>query len=68
MKEVRCPGCGRLLAVMHDNGKIECRIDRRVIETDRALLTCLKCGGQVEMGQEKSRPTLRGEDSSLRSE
>lgn len=68
MKEVRCPRCGRLLAVVLDNGIIESRDSRQVIWTERALLACLKCGGQVEVGQEKSRPALRREDSSLHSE
>lgn len=46
-REIRCPGCGCLLAVQYDNGMIECRIGRRVIVTERALLACLKCGTEV---------------------
>lgn len=54
MKEARCPGCGRLLAVVHDNGLIESRGSRQVIWTERALLSCLKCGRTVEAGVDKT--------------
>lgn len=47
-REVRCPGCGRLLAVVHENGLIESRGSRQVIWTERALLSCLKCGRTVD--------------------
>lgn len=47
MREVRCKKCGQLMAVICDNGLIECKIGRRVIWTERALLSCLKCGGEI---------------------
>jgi primosomal protein N' len=49
-REIRCPGCHRLLAVVREDGKIECKISRRVIVTERASLRCLKCGFWVEIG------------------
>ena len=52
MKEVRCPKCGQLMAVILDNGLIECKIGRRVILTERALLSCLKCGTETEAKEE----------------
>lgn len=54
MREVRCERCGQLMAVIQDNGLIECKIGRRVIWTERALLSCLKCGSEilVETGRE----------------
>ena len=55
MKEVRCEQCGQLMAVVLDNGLIECKNGRRVILTERALLSCLKCGCEVLCeGEEKS--------------
>lgn len=47
MKEVRCEQCGRLLAVVLNNGLIESRGSRQVVLTERALLSCLQCGGEV---------------------
>ena len=47
MREVRCPECGRLLAVVYDNGLIKAKTSRQVIWTERALLSCLKCGSEV---------------------
>lgn len=49
MRQVRCPNCGRLLAVIHDNGMIEIKTVRQVIWTERALLSCTKCGGEIEV-------------------
>lgn len=55
MKEVRCEQCGQLMAMVLDNGLIECKNGRRVILTERALLSCLKCGHEVLCeGEEKS--------------
>lgn len=53
-QEVRCPGCGRLLAVAHDSGMIESRGSRQVVWTERAVLLCLKCGRRVEAGVDKT--------------
>lgn len=46
-RKVRCKTCGRLLAVILDNGMIESRGSRQAVLTERALLSCLKCGGEV---------------------
>ena len=64
-REVRCGRCGRLLAVILDNGMIECKAVRQVILTERALLSCLKCGGEVMV---KDGEIVEEKDPSLRSE
>ena len=50
MKAVRCPECGRLLAVELDNGMFECKTSRQVILTERAILSCTKCGHRIRVG------------------
>lgn len=50
MREVRCPGCGRLLAIEHDNGLFESKTGRQVVWTERAILSCAKCGREVQVG------------------
>lgn len=50
MREVRCPGCGRLLAVERDDGSIEAKTSRLVVVTERAVLSCVQCGGKVQVG------------------
>lgn len=50
-KQVRCPRCGRLLAMQQGNGEIEIRTGRQVILTERALLSCAKCGTQIWAGR-----------------
>lgn len=51
MQEVRCKTCGQLMAVILDNGLIEIKIGRRVILTERALLSCLKCGSEINANE-----------------
>ena len=53
--EVRCPKCGRLLAMRYENGLIESKTGRLVVVTERALLSCLKCGSEVIAGAENER-------------
>lgn len=48
-KEIRCPRCGRLLALKRGR-EIEIKTSRQVIVTQRADLSCLKCGGKVSAG------------------
>lgn len=49
VRQVRCPKCGRLLAVQRADGMVEIKADRRVILTDHAYLSCLKCGGEIRI-------------------
>lgn len=50
-RQVRCPQCGRLLAMQQANGEIEIRTGRQVIVTERALLSCSKCGTMTRAGK-----------------
>ena len=64
MTQVRCGKCGRLLAVVHDNGMIESKTARQSVWTERALLSCAKCSRAVlvdgrEAGKE---PSLRSSE------
>lgn len=47
-REVRCAGCGRLLAVELENGLIEVKTNRQVLWAERVLLSCAKCGRQTQ--------------------
>ena len=51
MKEVRCQKCGRLLAMQQKTGDIEIKTGRQVILTERALLSCAKCGTMTRAGK-----------------
>lgn len=42
--EIRCRGCGKLLAVRHENGMIESRAGKLAMWAERAVLCCPKCG------------------------
>lgn len=59
MREVRCPKCGRLLAIRRENGLIESKTGRLVVVTERALLSCLKCGSEVMAGDKEEDPSSR---------
>lgn len=62
MREIRCPGCGRLLGMEHDNGLIESRGRRQAVWTERAVLCCLGCGREVlaKPGHKETPPTENG--------
>lgn len=51
-REVRCPGCGRLLACEYDNGLLEIKIGRLDIWVERAILSCQKCGSEILVDSE----------------
>lgn len=45
--EIRCPQCGQLMAVRHENGMIECKARKQTLWAARAILCCHKCGREV---------------------
>lgn len=65
MKEVRCSKCGRLLAMQQKTGDIEIKTGRQVILTERALLSCSKCGTMTRAGKW---PRKKGVDRDKRNE
>lgn len=50
-EEIRCPGCGQMLALRKENGMIEYKARRQTILTERATLCCQKCGRSVTVGK-----------------
>ena len=48
-QEVRCPGCGRLLAIKQENGIYEVKMSRLTLWVERADLSCEKCGRRIQL-------------------
>lgn len=64
MKEVRCEQCGRLLAIVLDNGLVEIKGSRQVVLTERALLSCLQCGREMLCDGTENSPVDKNSESS----